>query len=313
MLAAVAAVMLIGACSSEPKPVYQTGPPAPKTLTDYDDSLEPSAAALSLVPATTNALTVTDFDQMRLVLGFGSLTSKSPAGDLARFWRLAPGTAGLSTGMLRPQQARLASDFGFSQDDVAWEARYTGDTNGWVMAFHRTVPMAAVQRAVRAGVGVLRGAVVHADKHLVSSAPLPEPDASLGAEPEIVALAGLEGVSTYLSRGCLPFDSVFGAGMHSKLAAAPQAELGQLDELDGFSVVLGRELATVRLGQDRADAFERMRIADVMPRTKPDFDRVLTRGIADPSTGRVGYTLADPAAAAKLTAARKLPFAVCAE
>jgi len=33
--------------------------------------------------------------------------------------------------------------------------------------------------------------------------------------------------------------------------------------------------------------------------------------VADPSTGRLGYALGDPAAAAELTLGRHLPFAVC--
>ena len=33
--------------------------------------------------------------------------------------------------------------------------------------------------------------------------------------------------------------------------------------------------------------------------------------LADPSTGRLGYTLTDPVAAARLTRERQLPFAVC--
>lgn len=305
-------MLVVSACSSDPKPVYQDAPATEDTLTRYDDALEPSAAVLALVPEAASTLMVTDFDQLRLVLGFGSLTGKSPAGELARFWRRMPRTAALSTGMLRPRQERLKRDFGFTQDDVAWEARYDGDAAGWVMAFHPKVSMAAVQRAVRAGVGPLKGAVVDTERRLVSSAPLPEPEASLGADPTMVALAGVEGVSTYLSRGCLPFDTVFGPGMESKLAEAPAAALRQLDDLDGFSVVLGGELVTVRLGDDRSDAFERARIAEFMPRTDPDFGLVMTRPVADPSTGRVGYTLADPVGAATLIRERELPFAVCA-
>jgi hypothetical protein len=129
--------------------------------------------------------------------------------------------------------------------------------------------------------------------------------------PEVVELVGREAASTYVARGCLEFDTVFGAGMKDQLASAPAAALRALDPLEAFAVAFGRELATVQLGEDRGDAFDRLRLADVMPPTDPEFGLALGRGVADPSTGRLGYTIGNPAAAAELTLARKLPFAVC--
>lgn len=305
--AALATVVLAG-CTSEPKPVYQD-PPAPVAVaTEYDPSLEPSAAVLTLVPDSATSLTVTDFDQLRLVLGHGSLTGASPAAERAAFWRKVPTTATLSTGLLRPDDARLRSDFAIGQDDVAWEATYDG---GWVLAFHETVPMAAVQRAVTAGVGRLKGAVVDAARHLVTSAAVPDVAQSWGAQASLLALVGREAVSTYVDRSCLSFDSVFGAGLQAQLADAPAAALRALDELDAYAVALGTELATVQLGPRRSDAFDRVRLAEVMPPTRPDFGLAMSRGVADPSSGRLGYTLTDPAAAAELTRTRRLPFAVC--
>ena len=117
--------------------------------------------------------------------------------------------------------------------------------------------------------------------------------------------------STFVDRSCLSFDSVFGDGMEAQLADAPAAALRALDELDAYSVALGAELVTVQLGPKRSDAFDRVRLAEVMPPTDPEFGVVMSRGVADPSTGRLGYTLNDPAAAAELTRTRQLPFAVC--
>ncbi len=300
--------MVVSGCTSEPKPVYQEEPAPAAVPTEYDPSLEPSAAALTLVPDSATQLTVTDFDQLRLVLGHGDLTGASPAADRADFWRKAPGTATLSLGLLRPDDARLRADFGISHDDVAWEASYDG---GWVLAFHDTVPMASVQRAVRAGVGRLRGAVVDADRHLVTSSAPPEVAQSWGARADLLALVGREAISTYVDRSCLSFDSVFGAGMQAQLADAPAAALRALDELDAYSVALGTELVTVQLGPRRSDAFDRVRLAEVMPPTRPEFGLVMSRGVADPSSGRLGYTLTDPPGAAELTRTRRLPFAVC--
>ncbi|AIY15593.1 hypothetical protein GUY44_09240 [Pimelobacter simplex] len=310
--AALAGVVLLAACSSDPKPVYQRSPEPRAEVSEYDGSQEPSAAVLALVPTAATTLAVTDFDQLRLVLGFGTLKGSSPAPERERFWRQVPRTASLSTGLLRPVEAQLRERFGFGQDDVAWEATYSGGgAEGWVLAFHGDLAMASVRRAVGAGVGPLRGAVVDADHRLVTSATPPDAAQSWGAEPDLVALTGGEAVATYLQRGCDPFDTVFGAGMQAQLAAAPAAALDSLDPLDAYSVALGTELVTARLGENRSDAFERARLADVMPPTKPDFGLVMSRAVADPASGRIGYVLADPAAAARLTRTHHLPFTVC--
>lgn len=311
--AALACLTVLTACSEEPKPVYQDEPVPQAIVSEYDAALEPSAAVLALVPTAASTVTVTDFAQLRLVLGFGSLDSSSSVRDRARFWRLVPRTASLSGGLLRPVEDRLREDFGFSQDDVAWEATYSGDAEGWVLAFGEKTPMDAVTRAVRAGVGPLDGAIVDVDRRLVTSTEPPASADSWGAEEALVRLAGREAVSTFLARGCLPFDSVFGDGMQAQLAAAPAAALGDLDELDAFAVALGGELVTVLLGDNRSDAFERARLAEVMPPTNPEFALAMSRPVADPSTGRLGYTLDDPVAAAELTRKRDLPFAVCSD
>jgi hypothetical protein len=309
--ALAACALLVSACSSDPKPVYQDAPEPQAVVSEYDASLEPSAAVLPLVPEAATTLEVTDFDQLRLVLGLGSLDGTSSPADLARFRRDAPRTATLTLGRLRPFEERLRADFGIGQDDVVWEASYAGGATGWVLKFNDKVPTASLQRAVRAGVGPLRGAVVDPARHLVSSAELPTLDASWGAVDGMLGLVGREAISTYVERACLPFDTVFGDGMEDQLADAPAAALRALDELDAYSVALGAELATVQLGPERSDAFDRVRLAEVMPPTEPDFDVVMSRGVADPSTGRLGYVLGDPVAAAELTRSRTLPFAVC--
>ncbi len=311
--AALAGALLLTACSGDPEPVHQAVPKPEVAVTEYDASKEPSAAVLALVPAAATTLEVTDFDQLRLVLGFSTLGEATPPPERERFWQRVPRTAALSEGLLRPVDQRLRNQFGISQDDVAWEAAWSADgaDRGWVLAFHDDVPMAAIRRAVEAGVGPLAGAVVDDDRHLVTSAAPPAAADSWGADPALVALTGAEAVSTYVERGCTPFDTVFGAGMEEQLAAAPAAALHGLDELDAWSVALGTELVTVQLGEGRSDAFDRVRLADVMPPTDPEFGLVMSRGVADPSTGRLGYVLADPPAAARLTRERHLPFTVC--
>lgn len=310
---AVVLATLLAACSEQPKPVYQTSPKPVVEVSAYDPSLEPSAAVLPLIPAEATRLEVTDFDQLRLVLGYGNLDGRSPAADRARFATQARRSTALTQGRLRAADARLRRDFGFGQDDVAWEATWQlpSGSRGWVVALHTNVPMASVDRAVRAGVASLRGGTVDDDRRLVTSGAATDPASSWGAEQQLVRLVGRTAVSTYVERDCIPFATVYGAGVEEQLATMPALRLRRLDRLDAFAVALGGELATVQLGPSRSDAFDRARIADLLPSTTPEFSTVLGRPVADPSTGRIGYTLADPAAAARLVLARTLPFAVC--
>lgn len=303
--------LLATACSDPPEPVYPEDPETAALSTEYDPTLEPSAATLALVPADATTLEVTDFDQLRLTLGFGSLDGQSPAAERARFWRAIDRAAALSTGLLRPAADELAT-YGFGPDDVAWEATYDGGADGFVIALHDDVAMAGVQRAIRDGVGVLADAILDSDQRVITSSTPPEGSDSWAALEEVVGLVGQEANTTYVERACLEFDTVFGEGMEEQLAEAPRAALDALEPLEGFSVALGSDLATVRLGEGRTDGFERLRLDEVMPATQPEFGAGFARGVADPSTGRLGYDLQKPAAATELIADRHLPFAVCA-
>ena len=297
-------------CSDSHDPVYPAEPETSAISTDYDPALEPSAATLPLVPVDATTLEVTDFDQLRLTLGFGALDRESPQRDKDRFWAAVARAPTLSDGLLRPAADQLTT-YDFGAEDVAWEATYSGGAEGWVIAFHDDVPMDQVEAAIRDGVGPLAGAVLDSDRLLVTSAEPPEGDDSWAALEEAVNLVGQEANATYVDRGCLAFDTVFGPGMEAQLAEGPRAALAALDPLDGFSVALGTDLVTVRLGPLRNDAFDRLRLADVMPAIRPEFGAGFSRGVADPSSGRLGYDLQRPAAATELIADQHLPFAVC--
>ena len=308
------ALALATGCSSQPKPVYQELPSSSHLVESYDSTLDPSAAVLPLVPAAATRLELTDYTQVRLTLGFGDLDGTSSAADRRRFWRELPMTAALSSGLLEPVDTQLRHRFGFGADDVLWEATYSGGgTSGWVMAFRESLAMGQVNRAVQAGVGVLKGAVVDAGEHLVTSAAPPAGTDSWGHDADLVALVGRPADATYVQRGCLPFDKVFGAGVSNELASGPQQVVRQLEPLDSFAVAFGGDLVTAQLGAERDDMFARLRLAGVLPSTKPDFGLAFARGAADPSTGRLGYQLARPADAVRLTEQQKLPFAVCAD
>jgi hypothetical protein len=310
----VLAGLTLAGCSDDPEPYYPPDADTAAVSTEYDPALEPSAAALALVPADATVLEVTDFDQLRLILGFGGLSSDSDEQERDRFWREAGDAPTFSDGLLRPVDVQLREEYGFSQDDVAWEAHYgAGEATEWIIAFHDDVRMDDVRRAVTYGVGPLEGAELDVDRHLASSAPPPAGEESWAAESDLHELVGEAAAATYVERGCLPFDTVFGAGMLDQLAEAPAARLQMLDPLEAFSVSFGGEVVTVRLGEDRSDAFDRLRIAEVMPRTRPEFGMAYGRGVADPSGGRLGFDLARPESAIELVEGRHLPFAVCAD
>ncbi len=305
--------LLATGCSESSDPVYPEGPDTSAMSTEYDPSLEPAAAALPLVPAGATTLEVTDFDQLRLTLGFGALNRESTPAEHRRFWLALPDAATLSSGLLRPVEDELAT-YRFGPADVAWEATYAGGAgDGWIIALHDDVAITEVQRAIRDEVGPLAGAVVDADRMVVTSAAPPDGDDSWAALEDVVGLVGQEANATYVDRACLPFDTVFGEGMEAQLAEAPRAALRALDPLEGFSVALGADLATVRLGPTRTDAFDRLRLSEVMPAIRPEFGAGFARGVADPSGGRLGYDLERPAAAVELIRDQHLPFAVCGD
>src|SRR6476661_1060377 len=165
--------LTVSACDEVPPPQAEpTQPPARLAGNpSYDAHQEPARAVLPLVPATATTLTVTDLDQVRRQLGVPDLTSDDLMTDRSAFWERAATEAPLlAHGMLRPDTSELMLDYGFTEDDVDWEAHFTGpDGNGYVLAFRPGLDMDGVARAVGAGVGALAGARVLRGPHLVVS------------------------------------------------------------------------------------------------------------------------------------------------
>ena len=211
-----------------------------------------------------------------------------------RFWARAEAERPLlSTGMLRPVEPKLTRQYGLSQTDVDWEAHlYDGLGNevGYVLAFRDGTDMAAVGLAVDAGFALLAGATVDAGRGLLTSGTTDDGDESWAAEASLRSLVGWPANATYVARGC-----------------ADEAVSGDLDELEAYSVQLEGTLATARLGEGRDDLFTRMRLGDAVPEFAAAFDG----GVADPLSGRIGYVMTDPAAAAAMALAGRLPFAAC--
>lgn len=291
----LAAFVLLSGCADDTEFLPPEVDAVQVVTPTFDGSLEPSAAVLALVPGDAATLTVTDFEQVRLQMGLPDLGTADKKKDRESFWaRAAAERPLLSAGMLRPIEPKLSEKFGLSQLDVAWEAHFydeAGSETGFVLAFREGTDMAAVAEATDAGLGPLKDATVETTLGLVTSGTTSDGDDSWAADEDARELVGLPANATYLARGCVE---------------KPLA--GSLDDLDLYSVQFEGTLATARLGEDRMDLFTRMRLGGQVPK----FERAYDGGVADPLTGRIGYVMSDPAAAASLALDDALPFAACA-
>ena len=292
----LASVLLVSGCADGgPAHPTRAAEPSETEAPAYDAALEPSAAVLALVPEEAETVTVTDFDEVRLELGDGELTDQSAPEDVAAFWERAESERPLlSPGMLRPADQRLATAYGFTQLDVAWEAHFYGVDDqeaGWVLRFRDGTDMAKVEAATGDPASPVQGGDVDAAELLVSSGTADDPARSWAADPGTLELVGLPANATYLSRACV--DPAAG---------------GDVDDLGAYSIQFEGSLVTARLGAGRQDLFTRMRLGE----REPDFVAAYDGGVADPLTGRIGYVMHDPAAAARLAMEHVLPFATCA-
>jgi hypothetical protein len=318
-LVALACVALVAGCGDD-APLDASPPPDELSPTasvapPFDGRLEPAEAVLALVPSTATTLTVTDFDAVRVQLGVPDLTSDDSVTERWEFWdRAGKETALLTDGILRASNSELMLDYGFTQDDVDWEAHFTGpDENGFVIRFRPDLPLDGVAAAVKTGVGPLAGARVVPEDHLVVSGTAGEGEQVWANEPAWDDLVGQPAVSTYAHRGCIPLQDALGSAADAEhMAAVDSAHpLHVLDDLPAFTVAFGERLATVRMGEDRGDLFTRRDIGEDWPMM--DFPQTFRTPVGDPATGRIGYDVPRPPAAASLTLLEELPFAVCNE
>ena len=311
------AIALAG-CREIPAPVAR--PPEPRATVSgdprYDDRQEPAAAVLPLVPERATTLSVTDLDEVRRQLGVPELSSVDLMTDRADFWRRAESEAPLLTeGLLRADTAELMLDYGFTQDDVAWEARFVGGgSSGFVLAFRDDLDMGAVARAVADGVGPLGRATVVAGEHLVTAGVAPDGAQSWAKDAEVVALVAAPAEATYVRRACIAVRDALGpeATADEELLITERSLTG-LEPWGPFAVAFGDHLATVRVASGRGDLFARIDLAEEWSGDDPGFSDAFQRGVADPPTGRIGYDTPRPALAARFALLEQLPFAVCHE
>lgn len=322
MLAGI--LLVLAGCSNPSTGTAETTPlPEPTTI---PGSLRPSEhtpmrdprTVLSMVPDDATVLTITDWDAIRARLGFHDLSSNETMSERREFWEKAERRAVLLTdGLLRPDNSRLMLDFGFTQDDVDWEARFTGPEGraGYVLGFRPGQDMDDVAKAVDAKVGPLRGARVVAGQRLLVLGAAAAGERVWAMEPAWLDLTSELGESTYLRSGCVPVNDALGpdATVEDQDALVSQVDPTYLRPLEGFSVTFADQVATARLGVDRMDLHDRADLAEIWPATgDPGFaDGFDGMPVADPATGRIGLRVMKPRAAARLTLTEVLPFAVC--
>lgn len=318
LLVALAPSFLFAGCGDEP--IVAPTPLASPTPTTtehpgYDAGREPSAAVLGFVPSTATTLTVTNFDEVRVQLGLPDLTSDDLMSERTEFWTRAETEAALLTdGLLRPVNSELMLDYGFTQDDVDWEARFTGPEHvGYVLAFRPDLDMTRVASAVEDGVGPLGRARVLVEDHLVLSGTAKEGEQVWANEPSLDGLFGHPAASTYARRGCIPVDDALGPDADAEDLRAVQRThpLSVLDDLAAFALDFGDHLATVRMAKDRADLFARLDVGQDWPR--PAFGATFQSAVGDPGSGRIGYAVPHPPRAAALALLEELPFGICNE
>lgn len=316
LVAAVAAAWIgLSACHSEPpaEPPRALVSVAPEPAPAYDATAEPAEAVLALVPQSADTITVTDWDAVRAQLGVPDLTSEDLRTDRFAFWeRAATESPLLTDGLLRGEDSRFDLDYGFTQDDVDWEARWTGaDGTGYAIGLRPDLDLVGVRRAIADGVGPLADAELLPADHLVVSGTA-DTDVWAGEEAWS-ALVVDPGTATYLHRGCVPLNEALGpdADAGDQAALLAKHPVRTLDELAGFALTFGDHSATVRVDPDRSDLFERMRIGEDWPIA--GFATAYVHGAADPSTGRLGYAVPEPPTAAGLALLGELPFAICPE
>ncbi|QIK74906.1 hypothetical protein [Nocardioides piscis] len=319
--------LLLGAvaltsCAAEAGFTPQALPPVvSETIPPYaaDADVSPGRTALTLVPADAETITITDFDASRAALGMPDLTSQDPMSDRSDYWeRARRETVLLTEGMLRADNSRLALDYGFTQDDVDWEARFTTPEGaGWILGFRPDLDLAPVRRAIEDRVAGLAGAEVDAGRNLVSVGAVAEDEESWADHEGIFELtAEAPAESTYYRAGCVPLGSALGpdAGVQDQDAVLAGQDPTDLDPLARFALSFDDGLATARLGPGRLDLFERADLAKAFPEVGPlGFGDALVDPVADPSTGRIGYTVRESVAAASVALTDLLPFAVCNE
>lgn len=288
---AVGLTLALVGCGDDSEPKKPEAAASEDAYPVYAATMDPTEAAMTLVPADAKTLAVTDYDEVKSLFGLDDITSRSSPADQNDLWNRADKEAAqVSGGVLRGVDQRLRDTYKWGAADVIWEARFTGGgKEGYVIKVADRVKPGP---AIKAGVGPLKGATFDPETHLITKNTATPDDENWAAQEVMVAVAGGPATSTYVVKGCAE------GGPKEKTRLAP---------VEAYSVEFGGGLATLRLGEDRDDLFVRLKLADQVPAYK----KVFTNGVADPASGRIGFRVTSPVTAATLVTTEPVPFAVC--
>lgn len=290
VLAVGVALALVG-CGDDSEPKKPEATASEDTYPVYAATMEPVEAAMTFVPESARTLAVTDYDEVKSLFGLEDITSRSSPTDQSGLWSRADKEAAqVSGGLLRGVDQRLRDTYKWGAADVVWEARFTGGgKDGFVI---KVADRIKPGRAIKAGVGPLKGARFDPKTHLITKNTASSGTENWAAQEVIVAVAGGPATSTYVVKGCAE------GGPKEKTRLAP---------VEAYSIEFGGGLATLRLGEDRDDLFVRLKLGD----RAAAYKKVFTNGVADPSSGRIGFRVKSPVTAATLVTSEPVPFAVC--
>jgi hypothetical protein len=315
----VLSTAVLAGCSAPaaPGPKASVAPTAvPPALQLPDHPTSDVWRGLALVPADAEVVTLTDLDQVRVRFGVPDLSSDDTMTARSAFWERADRDAALLTdGVLRADASRMWLDHGISEDDVDWEVHFTGPSgSGYVVAFRPDLDMKRVGGALKER--SLRGAQVLADQHLLVKGTAEDGERVWASEPVLPQLTDDQTESAYLRRGCVPVRTALGDATYADMEALlAKQDPHHLRPLEAFSVSFLGEIVTARLGGGRIDLLDRADLSEVWPRTDGDGltfrDGFVGEPVDDPSSGRIGYRVTSPRAAAAVTLEELLPFAVC--
>ncbi|HEY3015900.1 MAG TPA: hypothetical protein VGJ41_12360 [Nocardioides sp.] len=269
-------------------------------------------SALALVPESATTLTLTDWDAIRTRFGVPELTSDDPMSDRTAFWeRVDAEAVVLAEGQLREDTSTYELDYGITQDDVDWEAHFTGPAGaGWVLSLRPDLPLDGVRDAIAHG--PLRGSEL--EGHLVVSGAAAAGEETWASDPAWTGLTDPAAETAYFSRGCVDLADALGpeASVEDQDAVQEKHHVENLGDLAAWTIAYADGLATARIGRDRDDLIERAHLGDDWPAAGSiGFADGFTNMVDDPLSGRIGYNVVHPHAAAALTLAEELPFAVC--
>lgn len=311
-------VSCTGTEGAAPRPEPSSTPTVPARLqVDEPQPVRNPRQALVFVPESAQTVTITHFDSIRARFGVPDLTSDDLMTDRSAFWeRYDREAVTLTDGLLRERHSTYWLDHGFTQDDVDWEARWTGpDGAGYVLAFRPDLEMDRVRGALQEP--ELRGAELLGPQRLLVKGAADEGDTVWATDADLVGLTDADAETTYLHRGCVPLQRALGpdATYEDQEAVVEQHEPDELLPLEAFSVGFEDQTATARIGRDRYDALHRQALLQDWPVTGTiGLDDAFTgMPVADPAAGRIGLRVANPRAAAVVTLTELLPFAICPE